>query len=427
MTSNGIIAVVNDQSISDYELEQRVAFAIAVGGFGAKLTEEELKRVRTTTLQQMEEEKIQVAEARRLKISVSPVEVKEQVDSFLKDQNASEADLVKELTKAGTNLETFRTQQIASLAWRKVIQEVFASERLVTPAMLDDAMRRAAEGATKPQYHVAEIFLAVDREEDNAKVKAEMEGIEKQIRSGASFRNVARQYSRNPSAARGGDMGIVYDGQLEPELNSALASLTKGELSKPIRGRGGWYLLGLQDRIEPLGTSVTPEEPPSPPGPPGTLPLARMSLGLPPGSTKEQVDNTMKIAMQIAQMADSCATLEKLSHEPALKGSIYENRGNQLLAELHPDLQKALAQTKSGEVAMPVLIPDFGVEIFVRCDKRAPPPRTVFKMPTRDDVEQRLFSEQVGALARRYLRDLKRDASITERGRDNIVDAALVK
>jgi peptidyl-prolyl cis-trans isomerase SurA len=110
--------------------------------------------------------------------------------------------------------------------------------------------------------------------------------------------------------------------------------------------------------------------------------------------------------------------LEKISQDPILKGSVYMNLGNYEVGILHPELQKALAQTPSGEVAMPILL-DAGIEIFARCDKRAPPPRTVFKL---------LFQEHIAALARRHLRDLKRDASIQERGRDNpVVDAALVK
>jgi peptidyl-prolyl cis-trans isomerase SurA len=332
----------------------------------------------------------------------------------------------KLLLAAGTSLDTFRAQQIASLAWQKVLEQVFAGEVVVPPAAIDDAMRRAAEGANKPHYRVSEIFLGVDRPEDEARIKAEIESIEKQIRAGGSFRNLARQYSRNPSAALGGDMGWVYDGQLDPELNDVVAKMEVGELSAPIRGKGGWYLVGVSERQEPLGTDVTPPPPP-PSGPPGTLPLARLLLPLPPGTAKDLIDNAMKTSMQIRQLADSCAALEKISQDPVLKGSVFMNLGNYEVAILHPELQKALAQTQSGEVAMPIML-DAGIEIFARCDKRAPPPRQVFKLPTREEIQQRLFNEHISALARRHLRDLKRDASIQERGRDNpVVDAALVK
>jgi peptidyl-prolyl cis-trans isomerase SurA len=423
--SIGIAAVVNDQSISDYELDQRVAFAVAV--YGSKPTPEEIQRIRRITLQQMEEEKIQIAEAKRMKITVSPVDVEKEIDSFLKEQGVSKEELAKVLANAGTSLDTFRNQRIASLAWRQVIERAFVSEVVVTEAMKDDAMRRAVEGANKPHYRVSELFLAVDRPEDEAHVKAEIEGIEKQIRAGGSFRNLARQYSRNPSAALGGDMGWVYDGQLDPELNDAVAKLEIGELSKPIRAKGGWYLLGLQERQEPLGTNVVQEAPP-PSGPPGTLPLAHLLLPLPPGTGKEAIDNTMKISMQIRAATDSCARLEEISKDPVLKGSVFENHGDLKLEGLAPEIQKALAETQAGEVAMPIVLNDVGIAIFARCDKRAPPPRAVFKLPTPSEIENRLFQEQISALARRHLRDLKRDASVQERGRDNpVVDAALVK
>jgi peptidyl-prolyl cis-trans isomerase SurA len=426
VSSNGIVAVINESIVSDFELDQRIAFGIAVNG-GVKPTPEEMKIIRENALRALQEEKLQFAEARKMKITVSPVEVNERIDDFLKRNNLTREQVQKVLADAGTSIDTYRDQMIASLAWQKVLEQTFAGDVVVPPAAIEDAMRRAAEGANKPHYRVSEIFLSVDRPEDEARIKAEMESIEKQLRAGGSFRNLARQYSRNPSAALGGDMGWVYDGQLDPEMNAVVAKLEMGELSAPIRGKGGWYLLGVSERQEPLGTDVTPPPPP-PSGPPGTLPLARLLLPLPPGAAKDAVDNVMKLSMQIRQVIDSCAALEKISREePILKGSVFMNLGNYDVSVLHPILQKALAETKSGEIAMPIML-DAGVEIFARCDKRAPPPRQVFKLPTREEIQQRLFNEHISALARRHLRDLKRDASIQERGRDNpVVDAALVK
>ena len=130
----------------------------------------------------------------------------------------------------------------------------------------------------------------------------------------------------------------------------------------------------------------------------------------------------------IGSTALGCAKLEEISKNPVLKDSIFENHGDLKLEGLAAEIQKALAETQSGEVAMPVMLNGVGIAIFARCDKRAPPPRTVFKLPTRSEIENRLFQEQIAAMARRHLRDLKRDASVQERGRDNpVVDAALVK
>lgn len=422
--SNGIAATVNELSISEYELNQRVAFMIAVSGF--KPTDADIKRMRDEMLNRLEDEKIQLLEARRRKITVSPVEVNKRIDAFLADNNSSMEQLTKVLSENGSSIDTLRNQYIASIAWQQVIQQEFQSEVVITPAQIDDALRRALEGANRPHYRVSEIFLPVDRPEDDARVKALIEDIEQRLRSGAAFRNMARQFSRNPSAAAGGDIGWVYDGQIAPELNSVVAALDVGELSKPVRARGGWYLLGLQDRQEPLGTNVNVAAAPEPSGPPGTLPLARLLLPLPPGAPSAAVENTVKAAMQVRQVAESCEALEKISHDPALKGSVFMNLGNPILADLHPELQKALAETKSGEAAMPVVL-DAGVELFMRCDKRAPPPRQVFKIPTREEIQDQLFQEQIAALVRRYMRDLKREASIERESDNQVIDAALVK
>jgi len=108
-----------------------------------------------------------------------------------------------------------------------VLGSEFADTLVVSPAMVDAALTRAAEGASKTHYHVVEIFLPVagpTNSPKDAEVKKQIEDIRTQAATGkAPFRNLAQQYSRAPSAAAGGGMGWVYDGQLAPDLNAAVA------------------------------------------------------------------------------------------------------------------------------------------------------------------------------------------------------------
>ena len=73
-----------------------------------------------------------------------------------------------------------------------------------------------------------EIFLPVDNPEQDAKVKKDAEEVENQLHQGAPFPMVARQFSQHPTAATGGDMGWINEGQLAPELNTALAKMEVG-------------------------------------------------------------------------------------------------------------------------------------------------------------------------------------------------------
>jgi peptidyl-prolyl cis-trans isomerase SurA len=423
-TSDGITATVGENSVSDYELDQRVKLFFATAGF--KPTPADIQRARKIQLDQLIDEHIQLAEARKRHITVSPVEVDDIIKEIAAGQHTTVQALTEALAKAGSSINELRKQQIASIAWRKVIGSEFADQVVVTPAMIDDALRRAAEGANKTHYHVMEIFLPVDNPDKDAAVKAQIEDIAAQIHKGAPFRNLAQQFSRNPSAAKGGDMGWVYDGQLDPALNAALAKMTVNEMSPPIRAKGGWYLLGLQERQEALGTNVKAQEPVTPSSPPGTLPLARLLLPMPPGSPENVVKNTMSAAEQIRSATVSCDALQKISENPQLKGSIFMALGVVKLADISEQMRAALATTKSGEVAEPFQS-DAGVEIIARCDPRAPPPREAFARPKRSEIEGELFQEQISAMARRYLRDLRRDASIQERNDNAVLDAALVK
>jgi peptidyl-prolyl cis-trans isomerase SurA len=96
-----------------------------------------------------------------------------------------------------------------------------------------------------------------------------------------------------------------------------------------------------------------------------------------------------------------------------MKGSVYMNLGDTKLSDLSPEIQKALASTHPGDVAMP-FVSEAGVEIIARCDKRVVT-TTAYVIPTRNQVEEQLFDQQISAFARRYLRDLKRDANIQVR------------
>jgi peptidyl-prolyl cis-trans isomerase SurA len=94
-------------------------------------------------------------------------------------------------------------------------------------------------------------------------------------------------------------------------------------------------------------------------------------------------------------------------------GSLYFPLGTTNLADLNAQTRAALANTESGGVADPFLS-EAGVEIFVRCDKREVK-QVAWTSPTREQIEQQLFNEQISALARRYNRDLRRSANIETR------------
>lgn len=413
---DGVVATVNDEPISDYELAQRTALCVATVACAPPQNEEQRRALRAQILAQLEDEKIRLQEARKKHVTVSPTEVDRPINNLLKENHITLQQLKDALSHGGSSLEALRAEFTAQIAWQKTVQDEYGSDINISQADIDAAMAKAEDGANKTHYLVAEIFLAVENADQDSKVQKQAEDLEKQLQLGAQFSTVAHQFSQNSTAAQGGDLGWVHEGQLPAELNTALAAMKRGEVSQPIRSAGGYYILMLRDRQEPLGTKIV-RQADTTIGPDTSLPLARLLLPLGPNPSKELVENALKVAGQVRAAYDGCAKLAEISKQ--LPGSVYYDMGTMKLSDLSPDLQKALAGTPSGEMAPPVQ-DDAGLELMGRCDERVEQ-RTAFTLPTRDEIQNQLFDEQISVLSRRYMRDLKRDADIEERGKSGKV------
>ena len=403
--SDGIAATVNDISVSEYEVRQRMALFLATSGI--QPNDEEKKRIRGQILEQLENEKLELQEAIKKHITVAPSEVDNQITHMLSDNHLSVAQLRDVLNNAGSSEQALRTQLTAQIAWQKTVAAEYQDRINITPAEVDAELARYAQGADKPHYLVSEIFFTVDNPDKDAEALKTAQSVEEQLKSGGNFALVARQFSQSPSAASGGDIGWVHEGQLASELNEALTKMSVNTLSPPIRSIGGYYILALRARQEPLGTKIdTPLEAPT--GPDSTLPLARLLLPLGASPSKEVAESAMKIAASLRAGYSGCDMLQKVPEQ--LKGAVYMNLGNMKVGDLSPEIQKALAATHSGEAAV-AFLSEAGVELIGRCDKKIVV-QTAYVMPSRDDVENQLFQQQISAMARRYMRDLRRGVDV---------------
>jgi peptidyl-prolyl cis-trans isomerase SurA len=405
---NDIVALVNDQPISIYDLDQRTALIMVTSGIPN--TPEMKRKVREQALEQLQTELIQRQEAQKNDITVSSVDVDKNIKNILSDSRLTMDQLKEILARGRVSMSAFRAQIAAQFLWQKLVQMQYAPRVNIAPEIVDAELQRYAESASKTHYAVAEIFVAVDNPDQDAKARQDALNYYEQILSGAPFAAIARQFSQSPSAAQGGGIGVVYDGQLAPELNKMLAAMKTGDVSPPIRAIGGYYILALQQRLEPYGTKIE-ENKPEDQALPATLPLARLLLPLPPRPSKTLSDNALKIALTLVPHINGCKSLPAIAKQ--IQGSVYMDLGRVRLADLSAQIRTILAKTESGGVAAPFMS-DAGAELFVRCDK-AVPKLQAFQMPTREQIEQQLFEEQISAMARRYNRDLKRDADIEVR------------
>ena len=127
-------------------------------------------------------------------------------------------------------------------------------------------------------------------------------------------------------------------------------------------------------------------------------------------TSNSTTDNVMKIATQIREHINGCDLLPKMAQD--IHGMVYQDldKIGLKISDLAPDIQDAINKAGPGE-ATPPFKSIAGIEMMVRCDKRAPT-LTKWTPPTRQQVEESLFDQQITALSRRYLRDLRRSANV---------------
>jgi peptidyl-prolyl cis-trans isomerase SurA len=407
--TTGVAAIVNDFVISEYDLEQRTNLFLATSG--VRPTKETLPQIRAQVLRSLEDEVLELQEANKHKITVTKTDVDKALMNIADDNKLSVDQIVGTITKAGVTVETFRQQLAAQIVWQKVVAARYGTDIIIKDQQVDEALDRLKKGADKPQFLVSEVFVAVDRPEDEMTIQTSVQQIATQIKQGAPFSAVASQFSQSPSAADGGDIGWVVQGQLAEDLDEALGKLRPGQTAGPIRAEGGYYLLQLRDRREALGTKIEEPKSATASDPSAPLPLDRLLIPLPPTPDAMIKERAMAIANGIRSQVRSCEDLPVIAQQ--LQGTVYTRLGDTNPKDLNPELRDALAKTGPGEVVNP-FFSAAGLEVIMRCDL-APPKLIAFELPTRDQMQQQLFVQQMSLLAKSYLRDLRRDAVVETR------------
>lgn len=107
-------------------------------------------------------------------------------------------------------------------------------------ARYDDLVKQAGGGK---ELHLHHILV-----EDEAQAK---ELIAK-IKGGASFEDLAKQYSKDPGSGKnGGDLDWSSPQAYVPEFGAAAAKLKKGEVTpEPVKTQFGWHIIRLDDSRE---------------------------------------------------------------------------------------------------------------------------------------------------------------------------------
>ena len=387
----GVAAIVNDEVISTFDVRQRALFILATSNI--PITQENFSRVAEQALRALIEERLQIQEAREFRITIGDDDVDRTVEGLARQNGATRAQLEAELAGSGVSIATFREQLRAELAWQRLVGGRYGSRIRVSEDRVRDTIARIAASAARPRFLISEIFLEVESPDQQDVVYQGAIRLIDQMRAGAPFPAVARQFSAAASAAAGGDLGWVSSGELRPELEQVAASLAPGQLSTPIPVPGGFQILWVREKAE---------------GQTATTRVTLREIIAPTGQNDEA-----SAAAELA-LSRGGAALRSCDAAAGLAGSVNGrviDLGQTIEADLSDTYRAQIAAVAPGRASAPFRTRE-GVHVLVVCARETEAPQG---LPSRDEIEDRLYQQELAMLSRRYLRDLRRDSAVITR------------
>lgn len=391
----GIIAVVNDEAISTSDLDARMRIVIASSNM--EDSREIRQRLAPQVLRSLVDEKLELQEAKRLNIKIPDQEVQDALARIEEQNHLPKGGLSDFLKARGIDPVSLAEQTTAGIAWAKVVRQRSFEVAPVSDEEVDGTLARIQESATQPQIRLAEIFLSIDNPVQEEEIRHSAEKLFEQLHDGAAFSALARQFSKSPTAAVGGDMGWIVPSELPAEIARATQDMKPGQLAPPLRVGGGYYLLYLVDRRAPGGNQGA------------ELSLAQIMFPLPPGAPEKERQSRIAEAARIRKEAKSCGEFLKIGREVAPQTS--GDLGRVKLDDLPGELRQVVAPLGPAEVSPPVPLRG-GVGLLMVCARHDDHGGA----PDRDQVTDTLARERMDSFAQRYLRDLRRTAFVDIRG-----------
>lgn len=389
-----VVARVNDDAITDFELNERVILAIRTTN---QTDSPDLrKRLAPQILRQMIDERLQIQDGRKLGLRATETEVNGRVGEIERAAGLAPGQFKQYLQGIGVPYE-IATQQIgASIAWVKLVRRRIRPQVDVTDAEVDDALARMRANVGKTESRVAEIFIPIDRTDQADEGRRTADRIVEQAKRGTPFPALAQQFSQGATAQSGGDLGWVLPGSLDPALDAVLEKQPVRTASAPIRTAAGWHILYIVDR-RPFASS-RPDD--------ARVNLVQMTLALPVNSSPAEIEETTAEARKAMAAVHQCADLHTQARQ--LKGASSGDLTNVRVGDLASNRQmhEEIPKLPPGGVAGPFRVSE-GLQVVALCSKQGGD-----GLPTRSSISHQILLQKLEAAGRRYMRDLRRSATI---------------
>lgn len=242
-----VIAVVNDTPIIESEVLGKFKRLQNFKKISKNKYSFEISRILDRFIEDVIVEQIANEES----IIVSDKKVDNQIEKIMKQLNISSMQEFKNNveSKEKISFEEYREELKISIMREQVISIAIG----ISPPSRSEALEWYKKNKEKVgyQFNIRQILIRLkDRSiAEERRVNDLIKGLRDRIMAGESFESVARSYSEDASAKKGGDMGWVNLAEIDPYLATQIFYLKRpGQISQVIKSAYGYHLVKMLDR-----------------------------------------------------------------------------------------------------------------------------------------------------------------------------------
>ena len=385
----GIAAIVNDEVISKFDVDQRVNLFLVTSGI--ERTPQNIDGLRRQVLRTLIQEKLQLQEARDSEIEISRAEINAAMQDMASGTNRSLDEVEKFLKENNVHIRTMEDQIEAELAWNRFVRGRFGGQVSIGELEIDETLERAEAAMNQDRVNISEILLLANNQLDGQRLMSEAAQIVQQLRAGINFGAVARQFSAASSSASGGNLGWIPVNQLDENIVPIIENMAAGDISDPIETSAGIYIVQLNSKQQSGGID-------------------------PMRNLFDLLIITYDVATEghlakLESLRDSFTTCKNTEAKAKEMDARNVTRTGQVELRRFPkNLQSEISTTEAGQVIGPKKNEKIA-EMVVVCDRKDDQGATI----SRDAIENNLYSQRLAIMARRHLRELRRDSIVEYR------------
>jgi peptidyl-prolyl cis-trans isomerase SurA len=395
---SGIVASVNDEIITFYDLESRVQLVLL--SIGSKVSNDARAQIQSEVLHEMIDEKLknQCIQKSMPKGGWLPRrEVKEAVNNTIgeiaKQINKTPEQFLEFLKSKGIRSNIINSQIEIGLGWIEYIKARFAKNINISESELNKIYAAVKEKLTKESYFVYRIFLPTAKQSDESSVAVHANNLMNMLRNGADFARLAKQFSKSADSRNGGELGWVFQGQLSRDEEDALKKMAIGSCTI-VKSRRGYYILYLRDKRESGVRSFT------------DLKIVQVIMPFSEAKpSKDIVDPLLDYINDLRKNSSNARTFIAKAKEASIL--IVSDQMPAVLESMQPQFRNAIANVSVNGFSNPIMI-EGGILVLCVLDKKT----TTLKEPSREDVKCQKTNEKLSLFAERELQDLRKKAVI---------------